>query len=220
MELRIMNSFGKLFVTHSLALFFCLSFVSPAYADRVYMIQGARGAITFTTRKPSSGEKYKPVRLREPTYSTIIRDRGRLARIKKSEYDSLIVSVAEHYELEPALVKAVVLAESSFNPLATSNKGAMGLMQLMPATASRFGVEDAYHPEENIRAGVRYLKMLYDRYEGDIHLALAAYNAGEGAVDRLRAIPPYPETQTYVRRVLSYLESYRCVDAGRENCKV
>jgi len=105
-------------------------------------------------------------------------------------------------------VKAVIHAESDFVPYAVSPKGALGLMQLMPATARRHGVWRVFDPRENVEGGVRYLRFLLDRYAGNVRLALAAYNAGEGAVDRYGGIPPYRETQEYLERVLAYRQAY------------
>ena len=114
-----------------------------------------------------------------------------------------IAAAAERHDLNPRLVAAVVGAESAFDPRAVSRKGARGLMQLMPATALRFGVEprELFEPERNLEAGARYLRWLVDRYDGALHLALAAYNAGEGAVDRHGGVPPDRETRRYVLRV-------------------
>ncbi|MCB1921344.1 MAG: lytic transglycosylase domain-containing protein [Candidatus Competibacteraceae bacterium] len=120
--------------------------------------------------------------------------------------------IAAQYRLEPALMHAVISAESSYNPWAVSPKGAMGLMQLMPGTAERFGVDNAYDPVANMHGGARYLRWLLDRFN-NIHLAVAAYNAGEGAVQKYgNQIPPYQETQTYVTRVLNFYQQYRLGD--------
>lgn len=103
--------------------------------------------------------------------------------------------------MEPLLVDSVIRVESNYNPNAVSSAGAEGLMQLIPSTARRFGVSNSFHPQQNIEGGVRYLKYLMELYHGDERLALAAYNAGEGAVARYKGIPPYPETQNYVYQV-------------------
>jgi soluble lytic murein transglycosylase len=103
----------------------------------------------------------------------------------------------------------VIKAESDFKVSARSNKGAMGLMQLMPDTARLHNVSDAYNPGENVEGGARHLRMLLDRYQGDLELSLAAYNAGSAAVEKHRGIPPFPETREYVRRVLRFYDSYR-----------
>jgi soluble lytic murein transglycosylase-like protein len=124
------------------------------------------------------------------------------SRRSRPELDGLIDTHAQRQGLDPELVRAVVLVESSYNPTARSTKGAMGLMQLMPATASSLQVEDPYDPEENLRGGTIYLRRLLDRYDGDLEMALAGYNAGPQAVDRHRGLPPYPETHEYVDRVL------------------
>jgi soluble lytic murein transglycosylase-like protein len=117
-------------------------------------------------------------------------------------YDDLIVDHASRHDVSPDLVRAVIQAESGFNPRARSVKGALGLMQLMPATAAEYGVLDAFNPMENIRAGVAYLKSLLVRYNQDESLALAAYNAGPTAVERFgRSVPPYRETRNYVAKI-------------------
>jgi soluble lytic murein transglycosylase-like protein len=123
-------------------------------------------------------------------------------------FDGLIARYSRAYDVEPALVKAVVAAESNFEIEAISRVGAQGLMQLMPATARAMGVEEPFEPQENLKGGIRYLRAMLDRY-GDVRRALAAYNAGPEAVDQYGGIPPYPETQAYVKRVLNYYRDYR-----------
>ena len=118
------------------------------------------------------------------------------------EIARLVRELAPRYRLDPNLVLAVVEAESNFNPQARSHKNAQGLMQLIPATAERFGVEDVWDPEQNLRGGMAYLRWLLDHFEGDVKLALAGYNAGEKAVERHGGIPPYAETQSYVKRII------------------
>lgn len=122
-------------------------------------------------------------------------------------FSDLIFASARKHKVNPELVAAVIRAESAFNPRAISPKGARGLMQLMPATAKRYGVRasELFQPERNIEAGVRYLAFLVDRFAGDLPKILAGYNAGEGSVDRFGGVPPYRETQSYVRRILGYL---------------
>jgi soluble lytic murein transglycosylase-like protein len=117
----------------------------------------------------------------------------------------MVRKLAPQYKLNPNLVLAVIEAESNFNPRALSPKNAQGLMQLIPATAERFGVRDVWDPEQNLRGGMAYLRWLMRHFDGDLELVLAAYNAGEGAVQRYNGIPPYAETQNYVRRIIGRL---------------
>lgn len=134
--------------------------------------------------------------------SGAIRTTRYVAPAKARPYDDIIDAQATSMGVRTDLVRAVIQVESAFNPRAVSNKGAMGLMQLMPATARQFGVRNAFDPGENVRGGVAYLRQLLDRYNGDERLALAAYNAGPGAVDRYgQTVPPYAETRDYVSRI-------------------
>jgi soluble lytic murein transglycosylase-like protein len=135
-------------------------------------------------------------------------DSGKTASAKAGDFEALIRAASEKYEVDPNLVRAVIKAESSFRPDAVSSAGAMGLMQLMPSTAEGLGVEDPLDPAQNINGGVKLLRRLLRKYDGDVSLALAAYNAGPGAVDRYDGIPPYKETQTYVKRVLTYMRKW------------
>ncbi|WP_409476563.1 lytic transglycosylase domain-containing protein [Stenotrophomonas sp. Y-13] len=130
-------------------------------------------------------------------------------RLNTQAYRAEIAAAAREFGVEEAVVRAVIHAESAFNPTALSRAGAQGLMQLMPATARRFGVSDAYDASQNIRGGVRYLSWLLRRFNGDLTLAAAGYNAGEGAVDRHGGVPPYNETQYYVKRVAQLADRYR-----------
>jgi hypothetical protein len=121
--------------------------------------------------------------------------------IDRDGAEKLVREAAERHHMDPALVRAVIETESGWNAAAKSRKGALGLMQLIPTTAVRFGVNDAFSPQQNVDAGVRYLKTLLERYNGNLDLALAAYNAGEGAVDRAHGIPAFRETRDYVQKV-------------------
>ncbi len=127
--------------------------------------------------------------------------------------ERIVREAAERHKLDPALVKAVIENESGWNPKAISRKGALGLMQLIPTTAERFGVGNAFDPAQNVDGGARYLRSLLDRYHNNLDLSLAAYNAGEGAVERTGGVPPYQETRTYVQRVT---DSYFRPGSGRD----
>lgn len=123
----------------------------------------------------------------------------------KNTYNDLVKQFAARYGVNRDLITAIISVESCFNHRAVSPKGAKGLMQLMPATAKRFAVKNSFDPEQNIKGGVRYLQFLINRFKGDYKLAIAAYNAGEGAVEHYKGIPPYQETQQYTRRVVALL---------------
>jgi soluble lytic murein transglycosylase-like protein len=179
-----------------------LAFTSPASAD-IYKYVDTEGVIHLTNVPTQTGVKYTLI-MRE---KRVLLDRKLGENI--SQYDELIMKASGKYNVEPALVKAIIKAESNFNHRAVSRKGAKGLMQLMPATASYLQVRDSFHPENNIEGGVKYVRYLLNFFNGNLPLVIAAYNAGENAVVRYGGIPPYRETQTYVRRVLSYLDRFK-----------
>jgi len=184
------------------AAFLVLSGTAPAVAD-FYMYKDKGGVLKFTNAPAQPG--YKFFMSEAPR---LLRLKGFLDPARAKKYDPLIASAAERYKIDKSLIKGVIRAESGFVPHATSPKGAQGLMQLMPATARLHGVVQAYDPEDNIEGGVRHLRLLLDRYGGNVRLALAAYNAGAGAVDKYGGVPPYPETWQYLDRVMSFREHY------------
>lgn len=130
-------------------------------------------------------------------------------------FHGIIVQVAGRYEVDPHLVRAIIFAESGYNPRAKSKKGARGLMQLMPSTAESLGVQDIYDPEENIDGGVRYFRSLLDRFEGDVQLALAAYNAGSRHVRNYEGVPPFRATRLYIKKVLKFHKKFKAEMAAR-----
>ncbi|NJD08624.1 MAG: lytic transglycosylase domain-containing protein [Methylococcaceae bacterium] len=182
---------------------------SSAQAD-VYKFVDASGHVYYTDKPRHSGFRmiihtppafmYSSSRAmrRFASFSNGTLDKNR------QEYAPLINAAADRYDLDPGLLHAVIRAESAYNPGAMSNKGAAGLMQLMPGTADRYGVRDRFNPQDNIDGGARYLSDLLDMFS-DVRLAVAAYNSGENTVKRFgNQIPPIPETQEYVDRVLTY----------------
>jgi len=209
-----------------LSILIALALMPTAEAD-VYKYVDAQGNIYFTD-SPLKGSAYRlewkreasklasdnraalsglgarritPVRIPEASGSM---------RERRAAYESLIQAYARRYRLSPELLHAVIRAESAYNPHAVSRAGAQGLMQLMPGTAARYGVRNSFDPAENIRGGAAYLRDLLDLFDQDLRLALAGYNAGEGAVMKYgRTIPPYPETQGYVRKVMQFLWAER-----------
>jgi len=137
---------------------------------------------------------------------------------KSAQFDAVIEGAARADTIQPALVRAVIVIESGFNPKAVSRKGAIGLMQLLPTTARRYGVTNIYDPEQNVRAGVHYLRDLLARYGSDVELALAAYNAGEDAVERYgRKIPPFPETLNYVPSVMAVYQKLLAIGSPKHS---
>jgi len=135
--------------------------------------------------------------------------RSKFRRKKERLFHPIILQVASRHDIDPALVKAIIMAESGYNPNAISKRGAKGLMQLMPSTAEALGVEDVFNPEQNISGGVRYFKLLVNRFDGDVKLALAAYNAGSKIVRHYQGVPPYKSTHYYIEKVFKYYELYK-----------
>jgi soluble lytic murein transglycosylase-like protein len=182
-----------------LAFTIAAALLSPLAAHaQIYAWHDANGTLVLSDRKLDGSA----ITYRVPDAQGIRATTPLTSAKYGQEFDSIVQETAARHSLRPALVRAVIQVESGFNPRARSPKGAMGLMQLMPATARDLGVRDPYDPADNIRGGVAYLRSLIDRYDGNEDLALAAYNAGAEAVDRHgKTIPPYQETQNYVKRV-------------------
>ena len=135
----------------------------------------------------------------------------------KTGYHAIIQQAGRRHGVEAALIQAIIMAESSYNPRAVSNRGAAGLMQLMPATAASMGVKDKFDPEHNIDGGVRYFKRMLVRFDGDTRLALAAYNAGARKVRQYNGIPPYKATRSYIARVFKYYQTYKGLENSTSN---
>ena len=178
----------------------CLLLVipAPAAAD-IYIYIDSQGVMHFTNVPTSSD------------YQVYIKERPKRhgSRMDVNRFDRYIDEAAGLHGVDFPLVKAVIRAESAFNPKAVSKKGALGLMQIMPQNLKAFRVHDPFDPWQNIMGGTRYLKMLIQRFHGQVPLALAAYNAGPRAVDTHRGIPPIPETEAYVKRVMKYFYLYK-----------
>lgn len=179
-----------------------LLFLLPGTAARadIYVRTDSQGVLHFTNVPNHSG--YRPI-MRE------LGPGSGISSLAPGRLEEIIRSASDRYGVDPHLVRAVIKAESDFNTQARSHKGAQGLMQLMPDTARLHNVSNVYNPDDNIDGGVRHLRLLLDRYQGDLQLTLAGYNAGIKAVEKYGGIPPYPETREYIRRVLQYHQRYR-----------
>jgi len=174
-----------------------LAFSVPIATAEIYQYIGSNGAISLTN-VPS-----------DPRYRRIEIESSRIhSTLSEQELEPVIRRHSSQHQLHPALIRAVIKAESGFDPRAVSRAGAIGLMQLMPQTAVRLDVRDMYDPDDNVGGGTKYLRQLLDRFHGNLPLALAAYNAGENAVDRYQTLPPFDETRQYVRKVLRYYRTF------------
>jgi soluble lytic murein transglycosylase len=182
------------------SLFFIITAFSSVHAD-IFMYIDESGVMHFTNTPTSNEYEYK----------IYIKERTAVSRnfYTTNKYDHFISDAAEQTGVDSRLLKAMIKAESDFDPRAVSHKGAMGLMQIMPENFKMLDLENPFDPRQNIRAGAQYFKKLYQRFNGKLALTLAAYNAGPTAVDRYKRIPPYQETEEYVRRVLRYYRTFK-----------
>jgi soluble lytic murein transglycosylase-like protein len=189
---------------------FCLFFIfllfnATVYAD-IYQTNQSDGTVYFTN-KPASGSRLVMVEKKPDRKKAAKTEAKTAVLVKKSRhagnYSSIVEEKSKKHNVDPKLVKAVISAESGWNPSAVSPKGAVGIMQLMPGTASDMGVDNRYNPEQNIEGGIKYLRYLLDKFNGNMTLALAAYNAGPTRVERAQGVPAIPETVNYVKRVMN-----------------
>jgi soluble lytic murein transglycosylase len=188
-------------VVFLLKILLIVSIASSGDAD-IYMYIDDQGVMHFTNAPTESDRDYKVYIRERPSRSKTF--------YSSDEYDDLITVASQAYGVDSRLVKAIIKAESDFNPEAVSTKGAMGLMQIMPENLKHLEIQNPFDPQENIMGGTRYFKYLYNRFDGELALSLAAYNAGPTAVDNYnKTIPPYRETEQYVQRVMTYYRNYK-----------
>lgn len=192
-------------------LMFCAALAaSGAASAHIYTyVQNGRTSIVYSDTPPADGryKLYKKDRVEQTAIQPPVQGYGRLTRAR---YSSHVLAAAQETSVDPALIHAVISVESGYNPSARSHAGAVGLMQLMPQTAERYGVTDRFDPAQNIQGGARYLRDLKVMFGNNLHLVLAAYNAGENAVMKYgKRIPPYRETIAYVPKVMSHYKKYR-----------
>jgi hypothetical protein len=174
-----------------------LTFSVPTTKAEIYQFIGRDGSISLTN--VPSDSRYQKIEIESSQFHTTL---------SEQELEPVIRRHSSQQQLHPALIRAVIKAESDFDPRAVSRAGAIGLMQLMPQTAVRMDVRDMYDPDDNVGGGAKYLRQLLNRFHGNLPLALAAYNAGENAVERYQALPPFDETRQYVRKVLRYYRTF------------
>lgn len=183
--------------------------LAPSAKADIYTYTDANGIVHFSNARENKNDKIVVAMQRDEYRSGPVRSQVRISQDGKNRYAPLVEEAARIYQVDAALLHAVISAESGYNPAAISNKGAVGLMQLMPETARRYGVENSLDPEQNIRGGTKYLSYLLQMFNNNLELAVAAYNAGENAVIRHGySIPPYRETLAYVPKVLKLQKKY------------
>ncbi|MFO7667503.1 MAG: lytic transglycosylase domain-containing protein [Desulfobacterales bacterium] len=189
----------------SLLLLFVSCISSFAVGD-IYKYIDENGVIHFTNVPTDSSYRYS-LFIKDITKKTALT----LSRYSSNAYDEMITEASQKHGISFPLLKAVIKVESNFNPRAVSRAGALGLMQIMPENAKAFGMRDPFDPRENILTGTQYFRELLERFNGKLHLALAAYNAGPSVVDRYNKIPPIKETEDYVERVLKYFQLFKSI---------
>jgi len=208
------ESFTKLFTANAIPWLFVVLIIFSVFCITLPKEEKSTPTVNETQVLSKAGTFTSP----DPGSAAIDHEQAPLSlREKRAErlFHPFIMEAASQYRIDPALVKAIIMAESSYNPRAISKKGARGLMQLMPKTAAALGIEDAFNPEHNINGGVRYFRQLMNEFNNDVRLALAAYNAGTRKVRKYGDIPPFKSTQIYVRKVFEYYRFYRKAAAGR-----
>ena len=177
-------------------LYIMIAVATPLYAD-VYVYADSEGVLHFTNVPTSSQSANYKVYIKEIPKKPLESD-------TTDVYDHVISEASEKHGVSFSLLKALIKTESDFDPRAVSRAGAMGLMQLMPENIRRLKIKDPFDPKDNVMGGTRYLKQLINRFNGELHLALAAYNAGPGVVEKYQRIPPYKETENFVKQVMEY----------------
>lgn len=187
---------------------------TTAHAGPIYVYRQPDGTVKFSSKPPQKGTEAKVFTAKKPGFSYYGTKRkvpmfSRQGKLQLTVYSKYIREASYRFKVPPDLIRAVIHAESAFNAFAVSPKGARGLMQLMPDTMKQHGVKDGFSPAQNIYGGTRHLALLIRKYNGNLNLVLAAYNAGIGAVQQHGGIPPYSETRQYVQRVLSLRSRYR-----------
>jgi hypothetical protein len=201
------NISGHIMAVVTIRLFFIFTMVLGISFFWIYNgqrdVQGIENPLDIsqpTDLRSSEGENSEAIAIDMPSH---------FGHKKERRFHPIILQEANRYKVDPCLVKAIIMAESGYNPKAISKRGAKGLMQLMPSTAEALGVEDIFNPEQNISGGIRYFKQLVNKFDGDLKLALAAYNAGSQKVRHYQGIPPFKSTQYYIEKVFKYYELYK-----------